>query len=86
MSVIVTVRKNWKKKLENLCQGVDSFTSYRLDNGFVGEKIETGENFGDVISLNVRRNSKLTYDKASGVCVLHHHSNHWIEWTNKINW
>ena len=87
MSDTITVRKNWKKKISALCNNVTSYSSYRLDNNFIGETIRTSiDNFENMVLSDIQGHSSLTYNKKTGKCVLHHHSNHWITWINKIDW
>ena len=84
--VNVTVRKNWKKKIEALCEGVDTFTSFSLQSDFVGVDIKTYDMLSFVNKELESSYTKLTYNKVSGVCCIHVHSNLWFNWTKKIDW
>ena len=90
MSNTITVRKNWKKKIEQLCEGVYSITSYSLDSNFTGVDIPTADKEPDWLIKFVNREigmrSRLSYDKDNGNITLHVHSNQWYEWNNKIDW
>lgn len=87
---IITVRKNWRKKIEALCEGVESITSYRLDNNFEGVNIPTTDKepgwLVRFVNTELGMRATLSYNKENGYITLHIHSNHWYEWTNKIDW
>lgn len=85
--VNVTVRRNWKKKIEALCEGVTFFNSYSLSTNFVGNTIETSDMLAFVTKeLNDMRHTRFTYNKETGACCLHVHSNLWFDWHKKIDW
>ncbi len=87
MSNTVTVRKNWKKKIEALTLGNPTLISYSLDSNFEGQDY-TDSNTKDMVikTLDTYRSASLHYNKDTGHCCLHIHSNHWIEWVQKIQW
>ena len=76
----VVVRKNWKKKIEALCAGNPTVTVYSLENNFIGEDFKP-ENMMEFVKRNNDsiRGSRLTYNKVTGNCCIHVHSN-LIEW------
>ena len=83
----ITVKRNWKKKILALTVGNPVMTSYRLDSNFKGIEFTPEDAHKWVVENNTNyRGSDLTYDKETGRCCLHFHSNHWVEWTQKINW
>lgn len=83
----VTVRKNWKKKIQALTDGNPTLTSYTLGSNFEGQKYTDNNTEGMVKeTLDTYRGASLRYNKDTGHCCLHIHSNHWIEWIQKINW
>jgi len=83
----LTVKRNWKKKIKALCDYDGPVRCYSLANCFSGEEF-TPENMETFVARenDNYRGSNLTYNKVSGACVIHVHSNLWYEWTNKINW
>jgi len=92
---IITVRKNWKKKIQAICAGVKEIKIYSLENGFIAESAnipDTNAPLGPkyLENLVVTELSKpyttLTYIKETGAVCLHMHSNLWYNWTNKIEW
>ena len=93
---IVTVRKNWKKKIQAICAGVKEIKIYSLDNGFSGELANIPEDdqtapeqyLENLVNSELRSHKavKLTYIKETGAVCLHVHSNLWYNWTNKIEW
>lgn len=83
----VTVKRNWKKKILALCAGNPVVTSYSLPNNFIGHEFTPEDMLAFVEKENDNyRGSNLTYNKETGVCTLHVHSNLWYTWTNKIDW
>lgn len=90
MSNTVTVRKNWKKKIKAICDGVSVIKKYSLDNNFSGEEIVVGSGsnipFEEFVISCMESRSNLVYDKETGICTLRFHSNLWYEWSNKIQW
>jgi len=84
-----TVKRNWKKKISAICEGVSTYTCYSLDSNFEGVKVDTDS---DKMKYMVEKylkdlhRSTLTYNKETGSCCLHIHSNLWYDWSNKINW
>ena len=85
--VNVTVRRNWKKKIEALCEGVTSFKSYALSSNFEGTKIDTSDMLAFVQKeLADMHRTRFSYNKETGACCLHVHSNLWMSWNKKIDW
>ena len=84
----ITVRRNWKKKIEALTAGNPIVTIYTLDNCFVGEDIKRMTDMTAWLNreLGSMLRSDLRYNKDTGHCVLHIHSNLWFEWNQKISW
>ena len=92
MSNTITVRKNWKKKILALTVGNPEVAVYSLSNGFTADTFRF-KNLGVnsltawvTKELDTFRGSYLRYDKDTGRCVIHCHSNLWYEWTQKIDW
>lgn len=86
-SHFITVRKNWNKKIVALCDGVKSITRCSLDNGFKGEEMTLQTtNITEFVKSLVKDRARLTYNKKTGHCNLHVHSNLWYDWVNKIEW
>ena len=93
---IITVRKNWKKKIQAICAGVREMRIYSLDNGFVGELANIPEDdqtapeqyLENLVNskLGSHKSAKLTYIKETGAVCLHIHSNLWYTFENKIKW
>jgi len=84
----ITVRRNWKKKIEAL-SNVTKFTSYSLSSNFVGVDIDTSHDaMTEFVNKELRgiRNARLSYNKENGACCLHVHSNLWFSWMCKIDW
>jgi hypothetical protein len=93
---IITVRKNWKKKIQAICAGVKEIKIYSLDNGFIGETAnipETDETAPEQYLENLvnselgsHKSVSLTYIKETGAVCLRIHSNLWYTFENKIKW
>lgn len=85
--VNVVVKRNWKKKIAALCEGVTSFTSYSLSSDFVGVEVSTIDMESFVKKeLADMRHTTLTYNKETGACCIRVHSNLWFQWVKKIDW
>ena len=83
----VTVRRNWKKKIQALCEGVTSYRAYSLNNNFVGCTVPTDDMLKFVQhELDTMFRTRFSYNKETGECCLHVHSNLWFSWNKKINW
>ena len=87
MADTVTVKRNWKKKITAICEGVRHFEVYSLSNDFTGKLVLT-EDMEEFIKheMSQMHRSTLTYCKSTGVASLHIHSNLWYTWVNKIEW
>jgi hypothetical protein len=87
--VNITVRRNWKKKIEKL-SNVTKFKSYSLHSNFVGVEIDMGtpEAMYEWVKKELAQmhRTRLSYNKDNGACCLHVHSNQWFSWTCKIDW
>jgi len=90
MSQVVTIAKNWKKKIDYVCGHVHEIRCYSLDNGFSGApiKFEGATELRDFVikELNTFNFVKLRYNKENGDLQLSVHSNLWYEWNKKIDW
>jgi hypothetical protein len=89
----ITVRRNWKKKIDYICGHVKDVKVFSLSNNFSGGTHQ-GIDYSNptavrdfvVKELNDGPRTKLTYNKENGHCTLHVHSNLWFSWVNKIDW
>ncbi len=87
--VNVTVKKNWKKKIEAICNiTTGPVKSYSLSSNFSGVTLDTitPESLLELVNKEIGFRSRLTYNKDNGAVCLHVHSNQWYSWVNKINW
>ena len=85
--VNITVRRNWKKKIKALTDDVKSFTSYSLSSNFEGIEVPTDDMYSFVQKeLSQMFRTRFSYNKETGACCLHVHSNLWFQWTKKIDW
>ena len=83
----VTVKRNWKKKMEAICNYTGAVKSYSLRNNFSGVEFTPEDMKAFVERENDNyRGSRLTYNKETGACCIHVHSNQWYSWNNKIDW
>lgn len=92
----ITVRKNWKKKIQAICTGVKEINIFSLENGFVPEVASIPEDdqtlpeqyLENLVNseLGGHKSVNLIYDKETGAAILHIHPNLWYSWTNKIEW
>jgi hypothetical protein len=83
----VTVRKNWKKKIEALCEGMTEMDVFSLETQFrSGVVYRVEEGILETVTNMINGRAKLTYNKVTGGCSVRVHSNLWYSWTNKIEW
>lgn len=86
----ITVNRNWKKKIDKLCENVNEIRVFCLGNGFSGETaaIPSFDHMKRFVTnqLTQSRSAKLKYDKETGLCGINVHSNLWYTWVNKIDW
>ena len=92
----ITVRKNWKKKIQAICAGVKEINIFSLENGFVPEVASIPEDdqtlpeqyLENLVNseLGSHKIVNLVYNKVTGVATLRIHSNLWYTFENKIKW
>ncbi len=98
---MITVAKNWNKKITSLCSGVDEVLLRNKPHEFIDGlymfvlnslNIENDENLVYLIRCGFKlpktrrlHRNRLTYDKRNGNCILSV-GNDVYTWTNKINW
>lgn len=84
----ITVRRNWKKKITAL-SNVTKYSVYSLSGDFKECILDTTPTEMEAFiikELTTFRHSRLSYNKETGACCLHIHSNLWFQWNCKIDW